>query len=409
MPVNVDNIASLKSVGANTKKLRWVDSERSWFQSDPSATNPGDDVNIVAPNTGSGRWLKQFSVNSNNQGLIWQSVTAETTLSANSGYFVDLSASSGNVDLTLPSSPVAGQVISLIYMGATSLLKKAIVRRNGKLISSGAIDLQIYTQNQRLTLTYVSAAVGWFPESARPLEFFQASAIFTRPATTTVAQNGILNYLGTNLNTGSYLNPFVLSTNPLRPRRAIFCARLAWTNVGTAILMADKSTTATIANRADPAADSASFFILFYNSETKAPIQIKLSSLYIQFASTGGVYTPKTFNIRGAKNLGVNLALSDVEAKIASAQSLLPQQDSRILISPEWVSLATFTDANSGLSGNYYGNSGANATVSKFYDLNAADFYPAYMITSLPSVVNGTAFEGWEIRQMELYGEVIAA
>ncbi|PSB18439.1 hypothetical protein C7B65_15200 [Phormidesmis priestleyi ULC007] len=348
--------------------------------------------------------------NANNQGLIWQSIASATNLVANNGYFLDLAGASGNTDLTLPANPTAGQVISLIYIGATSLLKKAIVRRNGKLISSAAIDLQIYTKDQRLTLTYVSAAVGWFAESARAIESYQSSVILTRPATTTVAQNGIFNYLGTNLNTGTYLNPFLPSTNPLRPRRAIFCARLGWTNVSAAILMADKSTTATLTNRVDPAADSASFFILFYNSEAKAPIQVKLSSIYMQFAFTGGIYTPKTFNIRGAKNLGVNLALSDVEAKITSTvQSLLPQQDSRILISPDWANLATFTDTNTGFTGNYYGNSGANATVSKFYDLNAADFYPAYMITSLPSVVNGTAFEGWEIRQMELYGEVIAA
>ncbi|PSB16056.1 hypothetical protein C7B65_22795 [Phormidesmis priestleyi ULC007] len=351
----------------------------------------------------------QLTGNTNNQGLVWQSITTNTTLSPNYGYFVDLSASPGNADLILPPNPVPGQVISLIYIGATSLLKKAIVRRNGQPINSAAIDLQLYTKDQRLTLTYVSAAVGWFAESARAIEAFQPSVVLSRPASTTSAQNGILNYLGTNLNTGTYLNPFSPSTNPLRPRRAIFCARLGWTNVNLSILSADKSTTATAAIRIDPTTDSASFFVLFYNSETKAPIQVKLSAIYIQFTSTGGTYIPKTLNIRGAKNLGVNLALSDVEAKISPAQSQLPQADSRIIVSPDWTNLATFTDANTGFSGNYYGNSGSNPTVSKFYDLNAADFYPAYMITSLPSVVNGTAFEGWEIRQMEFYGEVIAS
>lgn len=351
----------------------------------------------------------QLAGNANNQGLVWQSITADFALSANRGYFVDLAASAGNVDLTLPLAPIAGQVISLIYIGATSLLKKAIVRRNGKLIGSSAIDLQLYTKDQRLTLTYVSAAVGWFAESARAIEAFQTSVILTRPASTSVAQNGILNYLGTNLNTGTYLNPFSPSTSPVRPRRAIFCASLDWVSAGGGILIADKSTAATTPIRVDPAASSASFFILFYNSETKAPVQVKLNSIYLQFSSTGGNYTPKIFTIRGAKNLGSNLALTDVEAKMSTPQSVLPPQDTRIIASPDWTNLATFTDANLGFTGNYYGNAGANATVSKFYDLNATEFYPAYMLTSFQAIVNSTTFQGWEIRQIEFYGEVIAA
>lgn len=360
----------------------------------------------VAYNDATG--IIQLAGNTNNQGLIWEAIAAATTLIANHGYFIDLSASAGNGDLTLPLSPVQGHVISLIYIGSTSLLKKAIVRRNGQLINSAAIDLQIYTQNQRLTLTYASASVGWIAESARTIEPYQASVVFARPATTPVAQNGILNYLGTHLGTGSYLNPFSPSTNPLRPRRAIFCAQAAWSSMATALL-ADKSTTATGSNRVEPGVDASRFFILFFDSQTKAPIQIKLSSLYMQFGSNGGAYTPKTFTIKGTKSLGSNLLLSDVEAKITTVQSSLPQQDSRVIVSPDWVSLATFTDANSGLSGNYYGNSGVNTTVSKFYDVNSSDFYSAFMLSSLPSVPSGTAYEAWELRQLEFYGEVIAS
>lgn len=352
----------------------------------------------------------QLAGNTNNQGLIWESIAAATALVANHGYFVDLSASAGNVELTLPLAPVVGQVISLVYAGATSILKKAIVARNGKLINSVANDLQVYTKDQRLNLIYVSDSLGWLAESARPLEVFQSSVVFTRPTATNVVQSGIINYLGTQLGVAAYLNPFFPSSSPVRPRRIIFAAQSQWSNVTATVLgFADKSTSLTVVNSLAGTSYGDRFFVFFFNSETKIPIQIKLSSIFVQWGSSTGTFIPKVLNVKGAKTLGSNLAFSDIETKIGStAQSVLTQQDSRIITSPEWTTIGTLSDANIGFSSNYYG-SGTNTTTSKFYDLNAASFYPAYMLTSLTPFVHGTVFEGFEIRQLEFYGEVIGS
>lgn len=57
----VADVATLKAIGATRRAEDlpiWVDSLKAWFIFDADDTQTGDDVNIITPTSGSGRWLR---------------------------------------------------------------------------------------------------------------------------------------------------------------------------------------------------------------------------------------------------------------------------------------------------------------------------------------------------------------
>ena len=90
----------------------------------------------------------------------WQSVvTSDTTMVASRGYFVD--TSSGEINMTLPSSASIGDTIKIKDYKGTFGTNKLNIIRNGHKIQGATLNSQIGTNKASLALVYVDATRGW--------------------------------------------------------------------------------------------------------------------------------------------------------------------------------------------------------------------------------------------------------
>jgi len=96
--------------------------------------------------------------NINVKDVDWQSVvTSDTTAVSGRGYFVD--SSGGTKTITLPSSPSAGDIVSVVQIGSNVVT----IARNGSNINSTAADKTL-VDKASTTLVYTSSAtIGWQP------------------------------------------------------------------------------------------------------------------------------------------------------------------------------------------------------------------------------------------------------
>ena len=143
--------------------------------------------------------------------------TTDFTAVAGEGYFVN--TTSGEIDVTLPASPSAGDVVAVKDYANTFDTNNCILLRNGSNIAGLAIDSTISEEGIAITLVYVDATKGWLvtdsglqSEAPGPI-FLTASGgtettcgnfkihTFTGPGTFTVSCGG--NAAGSN--TVSYL------------------------------------------------------------------------------------------------------------------------------------------------------------------------------------------------------------
>ena len=118
------------------------------------------------------------------------------------GYFTDTSGSAFNV--TLPSSPSAGDIVAVADYAGTFATNNLTVARNGSNIRGSAADLILYVNNQTVTLIYVDGTQGWnvVQESNNTNNFISATGgtettsgdfkihTFTGPGTFTVCSAG---------------------------------------------------------------------------------------------------------------------------------------------------------------------------------------------------------------------------
>jgi len=143
--------------------------------------------------------------------------TTDFTAVAGEGYFVN--TTSGEIDVTLPASPSAGDVVAVKDYANTFDTNNCILLRNGSNIGGLAIDSTITTEGIAVTLVYVDATKGWLVtdsglQSEAPGPTFVAASggtvttcgnfkihTFTGPGTFTVSGAG--NAAGSN--TVSYL------------------------------------------------------------------------------------------------------------------------------------------------------------------------------------------------------------
>lgn len=106
---SVATITDLKNISSDTRTtgyIRSVTSERAWFIFIESATDTADNINVIAPTTGTGRWFKLFALvlPENIPGLVEyiQDAVANSYLLSN---ILDVTYSDGSNTLTLNIKP----------------------------------------------------------------------------------------------------------------------------------------------------------------------------------------------------------------------------------------------------------------------------------------------------------------
>ena len=85
--------------------------------------------------------------------------TGDFTAVAGEGYFVN--TTSGEIDVTLPASPSAGDVVAIKDYANTWDTNNCILLRNGSNIGGLALDSTISTEGLAVTLVFVDATKGW--------------------------------------------------------------------------------------------------------------------------------------------------------------------------------------------------------------------------------------------------------
>ncbi len=128
------NLTELKTERADTAKvLRWVESQLSWYNSDPTSTATANDDSVVAPNIGNGRWLKQNSTNSTANGLTYQLIapangipTQGLTSFVATGTSVAAAATYSNVIAETVTGLGSGLTLNITKTGAGTVYAGAI-------------------------------------------------------------------------------------------------------------------------------------------------------------------------------------------------------------------------------------------------------------------------------------------
>ena len=93
--------------------------------------------------------------------LSWDTTakTANFTAVSGNGYFVN--TTSGQITVTLPASPSAGDQVGIDDYANTAGTNKIIIGRNGSNIIGTADDFDIVTDGKSILLIYVDATQGW--------------------------------------------------------------------------------------------------------------------------------------------------------------------------------------------------------------------------------------------------------
>ena len=96
----------------------------------------------------------------------WQTSikTGDFTAVNGEGYFIN--TTSGEITLTLPSSPSAGAIVAFKDYANTFDTNKLTVNRNGSNIAGEATDAEITVEGQAITLVYADNTQGWLAVEA---------------------------------------------------------------------------------------------------------------------------------------------------------------------------------------------------------------------------------------------------
>jgi len=85
--------------------------------------------------------------------------TASFTAVNGEGYFIN--SAGGQITVTLPSSPSAGNIVSISDYNGTAATNSIIIARNGSNINGSATNLEISKNNSAIELVYVDGTTGW--------------------------------------------------------------------------------------------------------------------------------------------------------------------------------------------------------------------------------------------------------
>ena len=92
--------------------------------------------------------------------ITWQSVqTASFTAVAGNAY--PINTTSAAVTVTLPASPVVGQVVQIVDYAGTFATNNCTINPNGGKISGSASNVILYTNRQGVSIVYVDSTQGW--------------------------------------------------------------------------------------------------------------------------------------------------------------------------------------------------------------------------------------------------------
>jgi hypothetical protein len=75
------------------------------------------------------------------------------------GYFVD--TTSGEITVTLPATPSAGDIVGLVDYAGTFDTNALVIDPNGEDIEGGASNLQLTGEREGVVLIYVDSTQGW--------------------------------------------------------------------------------------------------------------------------------------------------------------------------------------------------------------------------------------------------------
>jgi len=121
--------------------------------SDTEVNSPTDGE-VLTYDGDTNKWVNQKS-----GGLIWQVISTDTTAISGNGYLID--ASSGDVTLTLPASPSAGDMVGVCDAYGKATTNTITVARNGSNIEGYVEDLIVDIDNAGFILVYTDATRGW--------------------------------------------------------------------------------------------------------------------------------------------------------------------------------------------------------------------------------------------------------
>jgi len=207
MSVTVADITALKTIRADTGTLlRFVNSKLSWYQSTPSSSATDDGDLVIAPNIGTGRWLKQFS--SFISGLTPTTVTSNTTAAI--GVLYNINATGGGFTITLPATAPSGALVAFYAREGVSSVNRLAVNVNGRKVNGSTNNREILFLGAYVELKYLSDTDGWIITNQNPDNCFinlQTPFSATYSGTPGDFTNNIIHYLGRQKNTLSYQAP----------------------------------------------------------------------------------------------------------------------------------------------------------------------------------------------------------
>jgi hypothetical protein len=117
--------------------------------------------------------------------VTWQSVqTSNFTATAGSGYPVN--TTSASITVTLPASPSAGNIVTIVDYAGTAATNNIIISPNGNKINASTSSAYVSTNREGVNLVYIDATQGWILYA----DTYASTTPITQPYTTSYVMVG---------------------------------------------------------------------------------------------------------------------------------------------------------------------------------------------------------------------------
>lgn len=382
MGLAVSNIATLKTITIDAKRVRFVESEKALFWSDPAASDTADNVTIIAPNTGTGRWFKMYARETNPSGFTVTILTSapSTTSTQHRGYYICNSSSNNVLTLELPASPNVGDTIRIRKIDATGWSRRVSINRNGNKINGVSSNYGLVNQNQYVELIYIDSTTGWHTEDIRNLT--PESSVVSIPYTSDLG-NDIIHYIGTLKNTVTYVNPANSSTSTTLPIDIYY---LGGTSPSFYVQPTNRSTGDTSSNVSFTSAPHP-WITIFLGKQY--PIQVRLSRLSLYNVTSTSFNLITAFKLYGGltRDMSFENSATYIERTYKFPNyDLIATVDAGLQTRPSW---------------SHY-----TIDATKFYDTFIIAPYK-YDIATGSYVYNVNNSNGYGFNEIQLWGDII--
>ena len=125
------------------------------------------------------------------QQVSWQTGSIKTTnfaASANEGYFIN--TTSGQITVTLPASPSAGDIIGLKDYADTFDTNNAILNANGNKIQGSTENFKIVVEGTAALILYIDSTKGWLLVDQSKAADIDEAPLFTAATGGTITESG---------------------------------------------------------------------------------------------------------------------------------------------------------------------------------------------------------------------------